>query len=165
MKVLGLKGTSCSQTSVTSSLEEENASRMTVLSSGWLLRSTWCPTSPNESRASSLMESVERLFFTSCPTGNRKKLVPKPALGRVRTALERVGHLDELSDHGGAFGGTGSGQSCHALGDGAVGLFVRKGGALRVNGTRQHPEQVHITQTGCVSGHESLERDTHTQVL
>lgn len=52
-------------TGATSSLEDENASRMTVLSSGWLLRSTWCPTSPNESRASSRMESVERLFFTS----------------------------------------------------------------------------------------------------
>lgn len=39
---------------------------MTVLSSGWPLRSTWCPTSPNESKARSLMESVERLFFTSC---------------------------------------------------------------------------------------------------
>lgn len=74
---------------VTSSLEEEKASRMTVFSSGWLLRSTWCPTSPNESRASSLMESVERLFFTSC---QNKASRSQPVIWS--TALQTGSHVN-----------------------------------------------------------------------
>lgn len=74
-------------------------------------------------------------------------------LRHVGVTVGQVDHLDELSDHGGTLGGTRSGESGHALGDGAVGLFMRQSGALGVNGAGQHPEQVHVTQTRSVGGH------------
>ena len=65
-------------------------------------------------------------------------------------------YLDELSDHSRSLGGTRSGQSGHTLSDGAVRLLVRQSGRLGVNWTGQHPQQIHVTQTGRLCGHQSL---------
>lgn len=67
-----------------------------------------------------------------------------------------MAHLDELSDHSGALSGTGPRQGRYTLSNGAIGLLVRQRGTLGVNRTRQHPKQVHVTQTGRVSSHQSL---------
>lgn len=76
-----------------------------------------------------------------------------------------VVYLDELSNHSRSLGGTGSSQSSNTFGDGAVGLFVRQSGTLGVNWTSQHPQQVHVTQTRSVCGHQGLSTHRHTQLI
>lgn len=96
----------------------------------------------------------------SCLSERRETTKPMNVGGAFlcsdRPPCTQTGYLDELSHHSGALGGTGSGQSGDTFGDGAVGLFVRQSGTLGVNWTRQHSQQVHVTQTRSVCGHQSL---------
>jgi hypothetical protein len=127
------------------------------------------------------MESVERLFFTSCrpittqrsdqntarrPIGaqldDHSEHSPRPPQQLVRQTVRQtdggqtVRYLYELAHHGGALAGAGRGQRRHTLGDGAVGLLVAEGGALGVDGPCQHPQHVHVAQPRRLRGDQGL---------